>query len=124
MDQPTTETITITPERLREAHFQAIQRLGRRVSTKHFVLIVAQTREPGVPSRIGITASKKVGNAVVRNRWKRRTREAFRGLLPDLPPGLDLVVLPRRGARLDSEAIQNSLRKLVRRLARRCEKSS
>lgn len=75
-------------------------------------------------SRLGLAVSKKVGNAVIRNRWKRRIREAFRTQLPELPQGLDFVVLPRRGAKLDTKAIHRSLRKLVLRLARRCERPS
>lgn len=49
-------------------------------------------------SRIGIVVTKKVGNAIVRNRVKRLCRECFR-LWPDfVPPGIDLVVIAREGA--------------------------
>lgn len=48
------------------------------------------------PTRLGITMSRKHGNAVVRNRLKRIVRESFRKLLPYLAPGYDIVVHYRR----------------------------
>ncbi|HKD37416.1 MAG TPA: ribonuclease P protein component, partial [Pirellulales bacterium] len=54
--------------------------------------------ENGLPySRIGLSVSARVGGAVVRNRWKRLLREAFRLRRMELPVGLDLVAIPRGG---------------------------
>ncbi len=51
--------------------------------------------EPG-PARIGFTVTKKVGNAVIRNRTRRRLKEAARLLLRDRPvSGVDLVLIGR-----------------------------
>lgn len=51
---------------------------------------------PGVELRVGFTVTKKIGNAVVRNRCKRRLREVVRALLGSTPPsGWDLVLLGR-----------------------------
>ena len=49
------------------------------------------------PVRIGISASRRIGNAVVRKRWKRRLREAFRMAWSRLPAGNDFVVVVRAG---------------------------
>ncbi len=76
--------------------YQTIQRTGRRVPTAHFVLIVAKGPEQDRACRLGITASRKVGNSVRRSRLKRLVRAAFQasgGLLPD---GYDLVVICKK----------------------------
>ncbi len=78
----------------RRADYLRIQGHGCRVTSKHFVFLLALRESPG-PARLGITVSRKVGTAVVRNRAKRLVREAFQHL-PDLvPDGVDLVVIVR-----------------------------
>ena len=74
----------------------------------------------GLPHpRLGLSVSRKVGNAVVRNRWKRCLREAFRLAREQLPYGVDLVVIPRPDAVPGTGELQESLVKLARRAARR-----
>lgn len=68
--------------------------------------------------RIGLVVSRKAGNAVVRGRWKRCLREAFRLAQHELPAGVDLVALPRAGATPTLSKVQQSLRTLSQRLAR------
>jgi len=68
----------------------------------------------GPISRIGITVSRKVGNAVVRNRFKRRIREWFRAHRDELDPPVDLVVIARRpGGRLSLAELDARLRDLL-----------
>lgn len=95
---------------------------GVRVATAHFVLLAAaQAVNPG-PSRLGITASRRVGNAVVRNRLKRLAREAFRALSGVLPEGHDLLVICRRAGDLSAQQVilewERARPKLLEQLAR------
>ncbi len=69
--------------------------------------------------RLGLSVSRKVGNAVARNRFKRLYREAFRLTRTELPTGLDLVVIPRSSKEPTLDAVQQSLRTLLPTLARR-----
>lgn len=76
--------------------------------------------------RIGISISKRVGNAPTRNRWKRLIREAYRRQFPRVSAlgKLDIVVRPRRGAVADYAAIEKSLANLATRLEKQLQKQS
>jgi len=80
----------------KRAEFQRIQSSGVRVNTERFVLILAAQAEPGGAARLGITASRRIGGAIVRNRAKRLVRAAFRTTLELFPEGVDLVVIVRK----------------------------
>jgi len=85
------------------------------------LLVFARPR-PDQPSRLGLSVSKKIGIAVVRNRWKRVLREAFRLQQARLPAGLDLVVIPRSGVKPDLPQVSRSLLRLAGQLQRRLER--
>lgn len=80
----------------KRAEFERIQTTGARVSTERFVLIFAAQSEPTAAARLGITASRRIGGAVVRNRAKRLVRAAFGATQALFPAGIDLVVIVRK----------------------------
>ena len=79
----------------KRAEYLSIQERGQRVSTPRFVLILSSNAAAGSP-RLGVTASRKVGNAVVRARAKRLVREAFRATRELWATGIDVVVIVKR----------------------------
>ena len=78
--------------------FQRTRRRGRSVSGAYLTLHYARQAGDPAPARVGFSVGKRVGNAVMRNRVKRRLREAIRRLLADVPPGWDLVLAGKPGA--------------------------
>lgn len=95
--------------------FGKILKRGRCKADGTLVLCALKTI-PGQPPRIGITIPKKTGNAVVRNRWKRLIREAYRLQQKDLPRGFDYIVRPKKGSKANATEIQVSLISLAKRV--------
>ena len=85
-----------------------------------FVLLVRQRDDADPGMRIGITVSKKVGNAVVRNRMKRRFRMLVREVLPaEGLPGADHVLIGRNsGIERDYAALRAELAKALAKVKR------
>lgn len=94
--QPTDLQPLPTPHRLkRRAEFLRAASKGRKAAV-HGLVLQALTRDDGHVARIGFTVTKKVGNAVVRNRTRRRLKEAARLLLRERPvSSVDLVLIGR-----------------------------
>ena len=78
------------------ADFTLVQQRGRRLATRYITLLALPNSRP--VDRLGIVASRKIGGAVVRNAAKRRLRDIFRRLEPDLAAS-------RHGSCLDFVAI-------------------
>ena len=84
------------PHRLR--HSAAIAQVKKQGRSKHHPLLILLVLDNGLAvSRFGFIASKRVGNAVVRNRRRRLMREAIRLHLPQLRGGMDCLLIARRG---------------------------
>ena len=108
------------PAKCRMRHATQFQRVfRRRQSVADSMLVVYVCPNQLSYCRYGLSVSRKVGPAVFRNRWKRLIREAFRRNRHQLPSGLDLIVLPRRGVDPEYHAVAASLVQLVDRAARR-----
>ncbi len=103
--------------RLRKrAQFLEVQSAGRRVSSFRFIMLSCRREDDG-DVRLGITVSRRVGNAVQRNRIRRLVREAFRRERAAWPTGLDVVVVARAAARdATLGEIAEELRGLLRRV--------
>jgi ribonuclease P protein component len=103
------------PPRLkRRAEFLRVAAKGRKVPTRGLVL-QALPRGDTEPARVGFTVTRKVGNAVIRNRTRRRLREVVRLLLGAAPiTGVDLVVIGRDATRSrDFQALQQDFRRAL-----------
>jgi ribonuclease P protein component len=89
---------------------------GRKAAT-HGLVLQALTRDDQAPARIGFTVTKKIGNAVVRNRTRRRLKEAARLELAGHPvSGVDLVLIGREGTRgRDFLDLRDDLRRALRK---------
>ena len=104
-------------ERLRQRADFLAAAAAAKVPTRAFVLQMRDRREAG-PVRIGFTVSKKVGNAVERNRVRRRLREIVRRAAAGmLRPGHDYVLIGRRaGLTVPFEGLLEDFRGALRRL--------
>lgn len=99
----------------RRAEFQRIYELGVRTHTRFMTLFIL-ANDLAV-TRLGVAATRKLGDAVCRNRAKRRVRELFRR--NKMLPGFDVVVVPRREL-LDAEfsSLETDYRSALRRRPR------
>lgn len=111
-------------ERVRQRRdYLAIQRGGDKLHLQHLLAFI----RPGQPSsrRIGITVSKKVGNAVTRNRLKRLLRESWRCHKSDFPLGYDVVLIAKRNATgVGFQELERQVRQVAKRLTRTTRPSS
>lgn len=101
---------------LKTPDFQRVYDNGKKVSGPLFLAICAPCPE-SVPSRIGFTVPRRLGNSVTRNRIRRRLREAVRLELAKLAAGRDLVIHPRPAV---LTAPFPELRREVERIFARC----
>ncbi|MGI9429459.1 MAG: ribonuclease P protein component [Bythopirellula sp.] len=107
---------------LKSAEFDRVFR--RRCSCSDGLLILYAAESESERPRLGLVVSKKCGNAVARNRWKRSLREAFRLVQHQLPRNIDLVVMPQRHAKPEVARLQNTFEQLANRAYKRLIQSA
>ena len=100
------------------AEFQAVY--DRKRSVSDALMVICAKENARSLRRVGLSVSKKIGNAVARNRCKRPFREAYRLSQHELPVGVDLIMIPRNVPREPTVAeLSESLVKLARDAARK-----
>ncbi len=97
----------------RNAQFQHVYKRGKSCSCKEIVMLYARSGH----LQAGFSVSRKVGNSVMRNRIRRRLREQFRLLMPQLKTGHYVIVAREASASADSAVLAKSLRTLAHRLS-------
>jgi ribonuclease P protein component len=112
--------------RLRKhADYQRVYKAARKQFSPSMTWFYALQPEAGVKvhpgPRVGLTAGRVLGNAVERNRIKRRMREAIRHNLPLLPLHADLVLHPRRIVlEIEFAQLRTEIERIFRKVAATC----
>jgi ribonuclease P protein component len=102
---------------LTKREFDAVYQQRCKASDGTLLIFAARNRLDR--PRLGLSVSRKVGPAVVRNRLKRWLREAFRSQRAELPSGVDLIVIPQGVERAGFANYRESLLRLSRKLLRK-----
>ena len=95
MAKATSEEFPYEVRIVRASDYRSIYRQGRKIHSASFVMFGRENAKNH--HRLGITVSRKVGGAVIRNRIKRLFREIFRRSMDEIPGRLDLVVNAKAG---------------------------
>ncbi|HSI68112.1 MAG TPA: ribonuclease P protein component [Planococcus sp. (in: firmicutes)] len=93
--------------------FQRVFKKGKSFANRQFIVYLLKSDQPEF--RLGLSVSKKVGNAVVRNRVKRYIRQTFLEIKEDLLPNADYVIIARpQAADLDFHESRKSLEHVLK----------
>ena len=101
----------------RPSDFRRVYERRRSASDGWLLVYVCENGLPHL--RLGLSVSKKFGQATHRNRLRRLYREAFRLTRAEMPVGLDIVLIPRSAEEPTLEDVKRSLPRLVKQAARR-----
>lgn len=91
--------------------FQYVYRQGKSSASHHLILLHARNRQ----LKVGFSVSKKVGNAVVRNRVKRQLREIVRPLTGQLKPGYYVIIARNSAPNASFDRLSTDLEYLIRK---------
>lgn len=109
---------------LRSADFRTIYDTGKRYSCAHFAAFYLP-RDGAASSRVGFTTPRALGRAHIRNRVKRRFREAVRLHLAELASPWSVVINPRRSSlAIPFPALELEIQKLFQHLSSRSRPGS
>ena len=98
----------------RPQDFAALQERG--TIRSHPLLAARVLRTELETTRFGLATGRKLGSAVVRNRVRRRLREAIRAMAPSFQPGWDVLVIARPAiVEADHATLVEALRRLLAR---------
>ena len=90
------QTFTKRDRLLKRSEFIQLSKTGHKIHNRHFMVIIRAGA--GDRTRLGVTVTKKVGNAVIRNRIKRLSREVFRKNRPALKNVREINIIARNSA--------------------------
>ena len=106
---------------LKRQEFIRLSSSGTKIQNRHFILLYS--RSCGEYARIGITVSRKVGNAVLRNRIKRLVRENFRRMRPMISGAWDInIIAKKNSSNLSFDEVGSSLAQLLEGIHRHADK--
>jgi len=89
---------------------------GSGITRSHALLFARFMRTDGEATRFGLSTGRKLGGAVVRNRVRRRLREALRVMAPSFQPGWDVLIIARPALiEADHKALVGALRRVLGR---------
>ena len=111
------QTFTKADRLRKHPEFVHLSKTGRRVQNSYFIVLFAPGHHQR--SRLGVTVTKRVGNAVTRNRIKRLFRDFFRLKRDDLGAYLDIVIIAKKeAAGLTSAETFTHLERLFKKIER------
>jgi len=103
---------------LKRREFLQLKRCGKRIQNRNFIVIYSDGRIK--QNRIGITVSKKLGNAVKRNKIKRLIREYFRNNRDKIAEFMDInVIAKKKAGEISADMVFKSLDGIFNRIPRR-----